>query len=234
MANISGYVQGAGSVATSIKANATASDEIFTIIGTNSTSANSTLSKLSNLTVNASTGQIDSSSLKVGELTIESNGTLGSKIVNTQNGSSSNPAATGRTDFYNDDTTGSQVNSTMIDYSGIHTTTLNSLPNQASSILNICPNSARSAAVNIANGSNNTSGCIVNIANGTGTNASLVRIGKNNLIELDSNAQTLNLSNSSSTGTINVCGGQSATGTINIGSGNGSTGAINAGGVGFQ
>ena len=75
-----------------------------------------------------------------GVLAITQNSTLGAKILNTQTGSAANPPITGRTDFFNEDTTGAEVNSAMIDYSGLHTGTLNSLPNQVSSALNICPN----------------------------------------------------------------------------------------------
>ena len=56
----------------------------------------------------------------------------------------------------------------MIDYSGLHTLALNSLPSQVSSAMNICVNSARAAAVNIATGASATSACVVNIATGAG------------------------------------------------------------------
>jgi len=153
-----------------------------------------------------------------GVLEIRSNGTTGVKILNNQTGSAAQPPITGRTDFFNENTSGVEVNSAMIDYSGIHTGTLNTL-DSVSGALNICPNIARAAPINIATGTNATSGCIVNIGNGN-FSQSIIRMGKNNLFDLDSTNGALSLSNIGlNSGAINIGSGTNSQGTISIGNG---------------
>lgn len=168
-----------------------------------------------------------------GVLAITQNGTSGVKILNTQTGSAAQPPITGRTDFFNEDTTGAEVNSVMIDYSGLHTGTLNTI-NHVSTAMNICPNSVRAAPVNIATGADVTSGCIVNINNGAGaSNAGLIRIGKNNLINIDNAANSgngvVNIGQQSGC-QVRIAAGTSQTLTaINIGDGNNQSGTIGIG-----
>jgi hypothetical protein len=166
-----------------------------------------------------------------GVLAITQNGTTGVKILNTQTGSAAQPPTSGRTDFFNEDTTGAEVNSAMIDYSGIHTGTLNTI-NHVSGTMNICPNIARAAPVNIATGANNTAGCIVNIANGTGTNSSIIRIGKQNLFDLDNGAASgngsMNLCNQSGS-ELRLSAGSSVNNNILIGNGQDSAGLLSIG-----
>ena len=166
-------------------------------------------------------------------MAITQNGTSGVKILNTQTGSAAQPPVSGRTDFFNEDTLGAEVNSVMIDYSGLHTGTLNTI-NHVSTAMNICPNSVRAAAVNIATGADVTSGCIVNINNGSGaSNAGLIRIGKNNLINIDNAANSgngvVNIGQQSGC-QVRIAAGTSQTGTaINIGDGNNQSGTIGIG-----
>jgi len=170
-----------------------------------------------------------------GVLEIRQNGTTGVKILNNQTGSAAQPPTSGRTDFFNEDTTGTEVNSLMIDYSGIHTGTLNTI-DHINGTLNICPNIARAAPINIATGTNATSGCVVNIANGTGTNSSIIRMGKNNLINIDNATSAVNISgvpiklNNTATGDIGIgFAGSGGSNIVDINNGASSTGAINIG-----
>ena len=217
MSHVSGY----DSLASVVKATTNSSTGQFSLVGTLDTGAVASLNKFPNVTINPSTSTMTVNNLKSSNLLISGSEIFGSSFRNTQNGAPGNPATVGRTDFFNNDNTGAVINSAMIDYSGLHVATLNTL-DHVSTALVICPNSARNAAINIATGINNTSNCIVNVANGVGgTNASFVRIGKFNMIDVDSGLQILGLCSSTNSGVaqVNIGTQENSSGSINIGTG---------------
>ena len=170
-----------------------------------------------------------------GVLAITQNGTTGVKILNTQTGSAANPATTGRTDFFNEDTTGAEVNSAMIDYSGIHCSTLNTIPDQASTALSICPNSARSGSINIMGGASATGSVNIATASTAYTSTAGVvigRAGSGGIIEtinsniaggVSSNNPSFRVCPNAGKSTITIASSGSASGTIEIANGNSSS-----------
>jgi hypothetical protein len=229
MANISGYIQ----CATSIKANPTEADETFTLIGTNSAATVCNLSKITNLTVNPSTGILSG--------VLNGNAATATKVAVSNNNTTSTfypvfaSAAGTAIDLQADTATGplTYVPSTgllsaiqLAGTTSVLTPNINN-PNGTLAIQNIAASTNIGTFQPTADNQNN-----ISIGNTAGLYSQTISIGRNNCLEvingstinntsgLARGAVRINANNGNGTTTINSVG--SATGSIEIGSGNGS------------